>query len=669
MCLSIVLLLGYLYEQSIPYSEFNAFNFDATPTSTPIVVRPTATDIPILEVVPPTAENSIPTAKAPAEQPDTLQILQQAVVPINDLYSISARLEGKYDVPTTLEPPAAPLQVGTRDTFWYTNSDTNENIQVQATLRYVTDHAYFWIADGIRYDERELRDLVETFENQIYPTNRDFFGSEWTPGVDGDPHIYILYVTELGGNTAGYFSTQDSYNPLVADHSNGHEMFLLGANYNPLDEEYTYGVLAHEFQHMIHWYHDRNETSWLNEGAADLAMFLNGYGIGGHDYLFAEDPDLQLTDWPNDPDETTPHYGASFLFVAYFLDRFGHEATQALVAHLDNGMDSVDRVLEQLEAKDALSGEAIQSDDLFIDWVLTNYLHDEDVGDGRYTYHNYPDAPHVATTESRRSCDPDIHTRDVSQFGADYVEIKCRGSYTLNFEGSTDAKVLPADSFSGSYVFWSNQGEDSDMTLTQSFDFTDHSGPLTLSYWTWYDIEKDFDYVYVEASTDGENWQMLSTPSGTPEDPTGANYGWGYTGTSGNSPQWIQEKVDISQFAGGEVQLRFEYITDGAVNGEGFLLDDVSIPEIGYFSDFENDDGGWLSEGWVRITNVLPQTFRLALIKHGAQTTVEHIPLSADNSANIQLDIGSDVRQVTLVVTGTTPFTRQKAAYRYYFTP
>jgi len=173
----------------------------------------------------------------------------------------------------------------------------------------------------------------------------------------------------------------------------------------------------------------------------------------------------------------------------------------------------------------------------------------------------------------------------------------------------------------------------------------------------------------VEASTDGENWQMLSTPSGTPEDPTGANYGWGYTGTSGNSPQWIQEKVDISQFAGGEVQLRFEYITDGAVNGEGFLLDDVSIPEIGYFSDFENDDGGWLSEGWVRITNVLPQTFRLALIKHGAQTTVEHIPLSADNSANIQLDIGSDVRQVTLVVTGTTPFTRQKAAYRYYFTP
>jgi len=127
--------------------------------------------------------------------------------------------------------------------------------------------------------------------------------------------------------------------------------------------------------------------------------------------------------------------------------------------------------------------------------------------------------------------------------------------------------------------------------------------------------------------------------------------------------------VDISQFAGQAVLLRFEYITDGAVNGEGFLLDDVAIPEIGYFSDFENDDGGWLSEGWVRITNVLPQTFRLALIKHGAQTTVEHIPLSADNSANIKLDVGGDSSRVTLVVTGTTSFTRQNAAYRYFFTP
>ena len=39
--------------------------------------------------------------------------------------------------------------------------------------------------------------------------------------------------------------------------------------------------------------------------------------------------------------------------------------------------------------------------------------------------------------------------------------------------------------------------------------------------------------------------------------------------------------------------MRFEYVTDAAVNGEGLLLDDVSMPQINYSSDFESDDGGW----------------------------------------------------------------------------
>ena len=48
------------------------------------------------------------------------------------------------------------------------------------------------------------------------------------------------------------------------------------------------------------------------------------------------------------------------------------------------------------------------------------------------------------------------------------------------------------------------------------------------------------------------------------------------------------EEVDLSQFAGQKVQIRFEYITDAAVNGEGFLLDDVQIDAINYQEDFED---------------------------------------------------------------------------------
>jgi hypothetical protein len=446
-------------------------------------------------------------------------------------------------------------------------------------------------------------------------------------------------------------------------------MFNLNADNTGLDEEYTYGVLAHEFQHMIHWYRDRNEETWMNEGFSDLAMFLNGYDIGGHDFIYAGNPDIQLNDWPDDPSRTTPHYGASFLFWNYFLDRFGEEATKAAVADPDNGLKSIDKVLSELGVTDPLTNKTIVADDVFMDWVVTSYLQDERVGDGRYAYHDYPGAPRPDETERVRNCETSPREREVSQYGVEYILIDCRGSYTLHFEGNPTVPVLAEIPHSGAYAFWSNKGDESDMTLTQEFDFTGHTGPLTLGYWTWFDLEEDFDYLYLEASLDGENWTLLTTPSGTGEDPTGANYGWGYNGLSGGGPDWIFENVDLSDYAGKKVQLRFEYITDAAVNGEGLLLDDVSIPEIGYSTDFESDDGGWIAEGFARIQSTLPQTFRLALIKQGGENTVEFIPLSAENNAEIPLQFGDGYSRAVLVVAGTTRFTRQPAIYQYYFEP
>lgn len=628
------------------------------PSTTPEAGQPT------LEVKP--APSQPPIAGDPE---GTLKTLNDTLVPINDPADLAKRLEGKGDIPPTLPPPSVPLKVGDQQTFWVSNTDTNKNFQVQATLRYITAHSYFWIENGIDYNEGDLKRLAETFESKIYPTDREFFGSEWSPGVDDDVHLYILYAGGLGSHVAGYFSSVDSYPPEIQEYSNGHEMFDINADGTGLDEEYTYGVLAHEFQHMIHWYRDRNEETWMNEGFSDLAMFLNGYDIGGHDFVYASNPDIQLNDWPNDPNETTPHYGASFLFWNYFLDRFGEQATKAVVADPDNGLKSIDKVLSELGVTDSLTKKTIGADDVFMDWVLTSYLQDKSVGDGRYAYHDYPNAPQPESTERVRSCETSPRERQVSQYGVEYILIECRGNYTLHFEGNPTVPVIPQTAHSGAYAFWSNKGDESDMTLTQEFDFTGKSGPLTLKYWTWYDLEKDFDYLYLEASLDGVNWTTLKTPSGTGDDPTGANYGWGYNGLSGGGPKWISENVDLSDYAGKKVQLRFEYITDAAVNGEGLLLDDVSIPEIGYSTDFEKDDGSWTAEGFVRIQSNLPQTFRLALIKQGGGSTVEFIPLSADNKAEIPLQFGDSYNRAVLVVTGTTRFTRQPADYQYYFGP
>ena len=67
--------------------------------------------------------------------------------------------------------------------------------------------------------------------------------------------------------------------------------------------------------------------------------------------------------------------------------------------------------------------------------------------------------------------------------------------------------------------------------------------------------------------------------------------------------------------------------------------------------DFESGQDGWESAGFVRIQNVLPQTFRLALIEFGTDTQVTYLELDPDNTLEIPLNIGGDVDEVVLVVT------------------
>lgn len=645
LCCACVLILAaagvYFYRQIPPIIETAIPDFPTldpgTATPPPIVTRPPVEDIPTT----------------------TLETLGATIVPENDPYDLACRLQGLCNIPPTLEPPAAPLTIGTEQTFWVMNSNTNEHFQVDATLRYITPHTYFWVENGADYDEDDMRRLMDTFEEKIYPTDREFFGSEWTPGVDGDPHIYILYVGNIGFSVAGYFSSQDEYNPAIKEYSNGHETFVI-ASTQDLGDDYTYSTLAHEFVHMIQWPTDRNDASWMIEGFAEVGAFINGYDVGGADWLYTTSPDLQLNDWadPNSPDFST-HYGQSFLYLAYFLDRFGSEATRALSADPEDDLVGIDGTLAELNITDPLTGKVITADDVFIDWAAAMFLLDEKVGDGRYTYHNYPSSPQTFATETIYNCPSEKLSRNVHQYGIDYISIDCAGDFTLHFEGSTVAGLLPVDAHSGRYAFWSNKGNESDMTLTREFDLTGVSRPVTLSFWTWYDLETEFDYVYLEVSEDGKSWTIIETPSGTDEDPTGSSYGWGY---NDKTNVWIEEQVDLSAYAGKKIQVRFEYVTDALLNGEGFLLDDVRVDAIGYTSDFEADDGGWVGAGFVRVENILPQTFRLALIRKGDRTTVEYIEVGADQTADIPLSLQSG-ETATLIVTGTTRFTRELANY------
>ncbi len=155
----------YTFKQAVPISSFPEISpNNDMPTTEPEIIRPPVDSV----------------------SSETLKKLQITIVPSNDPRELACRLDNKCDVPEVMAASAASRMVGELDNFWVHNLDTNVNTEVQASLRYVTPHVYFWVQDSVPYNDSEMKALVDEFEEKIYPTNREFFGSEWSPGIDGD---------------------------------------------------------------------------------------------------------------------------------------------------------------------------------------------------------------------------------------------------------------------------------------------------------------------------------------------------------------------------------------------------------------------------------------------------------------------------------------------------
>ena len=98
----------------------------------------------------------------------------------------------------------------------------------------------------------------------------------------------------------------------------------------------------------------------------------------------------------------------------------------------------------------------------------------------------------------------------------------------------------------------------------------------------------------------------------------------------------MQESIDLSAYAGQQVQVRFQYITDDAANEPGILLDDISIPELNYSSDVEDGDGGWISKGWLRTDNVLTQRWLIQVVEQDRQgVKVSVMEVGADGRGSL----------------------------------
>jgi hypothetical protein len=119
----------------------------------------------------------------------------------------------------------------------------------------------------------------------------------------------------------------------------------------------------------------------------------------------------------------------------------------------------------------------------------------------------------------------------------------------------------------------SGSGNNLNRSLTMIQPYVVDASSDTLSFWITYDIEPDYDYGYVEVSTDGGgSWTTVEGNVTTTYDPHGWNLGHGITGQSGG---WVFASFPLTAYTGQEVLVRIRYVTDGGLVEPGMTVDDL----------------------------------------------------------------------------------------------
>ena len=607
----------------------------------------------------------------PASAVDTAAALFAAEHPSVDYYRIARELLGSTPNELTPETSAAPdWQINERADFFVNADLAGDYRPFPARLRHLSENVAWWTSVEANVSDEEITSAAQLFEEEMLQINRLIFGQEWSPGIDNDPLIHILFVEEpRWGGYFGYFSISNEYPTAIFPHSNQREMVVVNANAVSLDTIAFAGKLGHEYQHLIHWNHDPSEDQWLNETMSELANFLSGAPPASsaialtNAEVFALHPNTQLTSRPEkrygDEDMAFfAHYGAEKLFGVYLLEQFGPQFIKDLVENPDPGVISIQQELDKLPDKPRF-------DEVFASWLLANLLNQPNLLEGQYGYQDI--RPVLPEREVLRSFNGETIVDQLPPYGARYYEIRSDEDLTGTFTGSTLARLTPVDPASGEYAWYSSRGDESEFSLTRSFDLTQVDS-ATLNYKVWYELDEFFDFGYVEVSTDGgESWTILETAHGTDHDPYDRAYGVGYTGTT---LEWLDESLDLSPYAGQVIQLRFELISDFTFSRDGLQLDDIEIPEIGFFDGAEDDSGGWEARGFIRSTNFVPVEWIVWLLKLGVglPTQVERIEVGTNQSAEFEIaGFGEDFPFAALVVSPTAPVTTMELEYELIF--
>jgi hypothetical protein len=646
-----------------------------TPASTQLVAPTLATtQTPSPSPLPTPAAIQLPTSLLGVPVPESARQLAADLTaaehPAQDFYRLAVELQGHPPTeltPTITDPPE--LKIDDRRTFKILANPTitNRFTDIPARLRFLSEASAWWVSIKSTIDDEAITSIADRFEKEILPVNRLIFGQEARPGLDQDPRLQILLFDEpeTWGGVYGYFTFLDQYTRDIFPNSNMAEMFYLNLGAVRPDSVAFMGELAHEYQHLIHFNQDPNEDQWLNEGMSELAVFFTGAVdassiLGDNNAeIFAAHPNIQLTHRPEMSSELDfAHYAAERLFFVYLLEQFGPQLIKDIVSNPHPGVNSIQQELSKLPNSPSF-------DEVYANWLMANFLDMPGIFEGQFGYKEHNQ---TSTTLPRAvpvtEFDGQPQQSSLPPYGARYYEIRSDSPVTVDFRGATLARLTPADPPAGSYAWYSNRGDLSEFSLSRAFDLSGLQ-KATLNYKVWYELDKNFDYGYVEVSVDGgETWKILETAYGTDENPVDQAYGRGY---SGGSEGWLDESLDLSAYAGQEIMLRFHVITDFTANRDGLQIDEISIPELGYYDGAEDDSGGWQAKGFVRSTNFVPAEWIMWVVTPGPRIDRVTIPENQQVDFTITT-LGDTADYATLIVAPTAPTTTQELDYELTFT-
>lgn len=367
------------------------------------------------------------------------------------------------------------------------------------------------------------------------------------------------------------------------------------------------GVFAHEWQHLLHYYTDPFEGNWINEGLSDFAQTLVGYvdanatvfDRGADSHLFCYQgfgtvqtpfnvnprdcggPENSLNLWgEGDPAEVLSDYGITYQLMLFLYDRYGAEFMSRL--HHDGerqGLDSLDAELDSVGATDMYQ--------VLHDFQSMTLL-DKIVGDSDRGFMFGVPKSRVTTPSVRSTVNlenPDANDNPgAAPNGADYVQLQrangkaLRGAQlrSLKFEGATTLPSIPLEwtvvsddpDSPGDAVLWSGNGNNLNATAVTPVAVPTTDPTLRLD--AKYGAEFGFDYGYVVVSTDGGATYTPIAGDRTIDAPLGP-------GLNGTTTGFEAHSFDLSAYAGQDILLGFQYVSDGGVNEGGLMVDDITV--------------------------------------------------------------------------------------------